>query len=350
VKPIKRILIVQTAFIGDVVLTLPLIQVVREFMPDVEIDVVLVPRAAEICRNHPALSHIIEYDKRGKDSGWAGLRRIASMLRERDYQIALLPHRSLRSALIALLAGIPLRVGFRKGGGRFLLNKSVQYDQEQHEIERNLSLLSAIGIRDLGKVLPRVYPSRADGSVVTKVLSDIPAKKRSHLVAVAPGTIWNTKRWQKEKFVALIQMLADEGFGAVLVGGKEDEALCGEILSLADRKGVVSAAGALTLLQSAELLSRCMITVSNDSAPMHLSVAVGTPVVAIFGATVPAFGFAPYGPYDTVVETRGLRCRPCSIHGGDTCPIKTFDCMVQITPERVQSRLMAVLDKVRTKK
>ena len=348
-RPIKRILVVQTAFIGDVILTLPLVQVLKEFIPQAEIDVVVVPRASEICRNNPSIARVIEYDKRGKDSGWRGFRRIVALVKERDYQIAILPHRSLRSALTALLAGIPLRVGFRKGGGRFLFNKSVPYDQEKHEVERNLSLLSAIGIRDLGKVLPLVYPSRSDQAAATKILAGIPVKRRSNVIAVAPGTIWNTKRWLKERFVELIKMLHDDGFAVVLVGGKEDVDLCSSIIVEADRKYVVNTAGSLTLLESAELMRRCRLTVSNDSAPMHLSVAVGTPVVAIFGATVPSFGFAPYGPHDAVVETRGLHCRPCSVHGGDECPIKTFECMVQITPDRVFSRVMAVLEEVHAK-
>ncbi|HLA69602.1 MAG TPA: lipopolysaccharide heptosyltransferase II [Bacteroidota bacterium] len=349
-KAINRILVIQTAFIGDVILTLPLIQVLKEFVPKAEIDVVVVPRAAELCRNHPAIERIIEYDKRGKDKGWAGFRRMVGILGEKEYQIAVLPHRSLRSALLAFLAGIPLRIGFSKGAGRFLLTKSIDYETEKHEVERNLSLLTAIGIRDLGKVLPRVYPSRPDQEAVSRIMSAVPVPKRARVIAVAPGTIWNTKRWMKERFVELINMIVDNGFAVVLVGGKEDRALCNEILEAAKRKSIINAAGSLTLLESAELLSRCRLTISNDSAPMHLSVAVGTPVVAIFGATVPSFGFSPYGPHDAVVETRGLHCRPCSIHGGTECPIKTFDCMVQITPERVFSRMMDVLEKTGAKR
>lgn len=344
VRPINRILVVQTAFIGDVILTLPLVQVLKEFFPQAEIDVVLVPRAAEIFRNHPAVGTVIEYDKRGKERGWAGFRKMVGIVRERRYQLAVIPHRSLRSSLLAFLGRVPLRLGFRKGGGRFLLTRAMPYDQDRHEIERNLSLLAGIGIRDIGKVLPKVHPSNSDVAAVTKLIEGIPSKKQKRMIAVAPGTIWNTKRWPKERFAELVGLLTDEGFAVVLVGGREDVDLCREIRETAEKNFVVDASGRLSLLESAELIRRCCLTVSNDSAPMHLSVAVGTPVVAIFGATVPAFGFAPYGPHDAVVETRGLRCRPCSIHGGAECPIKTFDCMLQITPERVLSRMLAILE------
>jgi heptosyltransferase-2 len=163
------------------------------------------------------------------------------------------------------------------------------------------------------------------------------------LVAIAPGTIWNTKRWLKERYAELAARLADERYEVMLIGGEEDEALCREIKELSGSSRVYSTAGALSTLQSAELLRRCKLLITNDSAPLHFAVAVGTPVVAIFGATVPEFGFAPYGKHDTVVETLGLPCRPCSIHGGRECPIKTFECMNAITVEKVYRRVEEVL-------
>ncbi|HEY4613438.1 MAG TPA: glycosyltransferase family 9 protein, partial [Bacteroidota bacterium] len=168
--------------------------------------------------------------------------------------------------------------------------------------------------------------------------------RTKRLIAIAPGTIWNTKRWLKERFAALSRLLADEHYEVVLVGGKDDESLCEEIRSMSNSPKVHNAAGELSTLQSAELLRRCRLLVCNDSAPMHFAVAVGTPVVSIFGATVPEFGFAPYGKFDVVIETRGLQCRPCSKHGGDECPIKTFECMKAITEERVFRKAMEALE------
>jgi heptosyltransferase-2 len=129
----------------------------------------------------------------------------------------------------------------------------------------------------------------------------------------------------------------------MLIGGKEDADLCDKIASGAKEKNVFNTAGKLSLLQSAELIRRSRALVSNDSAPMHIAVAVGTPVVAIFGATVPAFGFAPRGISDVVIETNGLKCRPCSIHGGNECPIKTFECMLAIKPEMLLNNVRSFL-------
>ncbi|MGH2566740.1 MAG: lipopolysaccharide heptosyltransferase II [Bacteroidota bacterium] len=344
-RNVERILIVQTAFLGDVVLTLPLVQVVKDFFVFSKIDLVVVPRSADLVHTHPSINEVIVYDKYGTDKGVAGLFKLVRQLRMKRYDLALIPHRSLRSALLVFLAGIPLRIGFTKSAGRFLFSKTVHYQPDLHEAERNLSLLEALGIPYTMHVLPKLYPSPDDSKVVDTLLDDLNVGNRQRLIAIAPGTIWNTKRWLKERFAALAQMLVEEKFEVLLVGGKEDVSLCSEIQNLSQSATVYSSAGMLTTIQSAELIRRCKALISNDSAPMHFAVAVGTPVVSIFGATVPEFGFAPYGKHDVVLETKGLPCRPCSIHGGDECPIKTFECMKAITYERVFGKVMEVIEK-----
>lgn len=343
---IENILIVQTAFIGDAVLTLPLVQMAKENFPLSKVDVVVTPRSRDLFANHPDIHETIAFDKRGTDSGLFGLRRLAKKLRQRHYDLALVPHRSLRSALLVLLARIPLRIGVDRSAGRFLFTKTVKYRRDAHEVERNLSLLAALGMHAQRKEFPHLYPSADDCKKVDKLLFDLEIVHPEKLIAIAPGTVWNTKRWLKEHFASLAVNLDDEGFEIVLVGGPEDEALCDDIHSLSRSAKVYNTAGKLSLLQSAELIRRCKVLVSNDSAPMHLAIGVKTPVVAIFGATVPEFGFGPIGPFDTVVETRGLQCRPCSIHGGEKCPIRTFECMNAITYDRVFTTVMSVLEKV----
>ena len=168
-----------------------------------------------------------------------------------------------------------------------------------------------------------------------------PGYRPDRLVAVAPGSVWATKRWPVEKYADVVRALQAEGWYVVCVGSREDAPLCADLLRRAGAG--INAAGRLTLLQSAELLRRCRALISNDSAPMHLAVAMRTTVVAIFGATVPAFGFAPMGENDVVIETEGLTCRPCAIHGGPRCPIGTFVCMHQITADRVLESVRRIL-------
>lgn len=341
-----NILIVQTAFLGDVVLTLPLLQMTKQHFPSANIDMAVTPQAAGLLANHPGIRETIVFDKRGSDAGIAGLLRLSAKLRATAYQLALAPHRSIRSAALVRFARIPRRIGFATSAGRFMLTDRVHYDTHAHEVQRNLSLLTPMGIHVRENVYPDLYPSDEDKRHVHQLLGAAGIDTNATIIGIAPGTVWNTKRWLKERFIALAGKLQQSGYVVVLIGGKEDQQLCEEIRGAVNSNNCISVAGQLTLLQSSYMIKLCRAVISNDSAPMHLAVASRTPVIAIYGATIPGFGFAPYGKDDVVVETLGLSCRPCSIHGGERCPIETFDCMKQITVEQVFAKVHAVIGSI----
>ena len=335
-----RILVFQTAFLGDVILTLPLVQVLHREFPNAQIDFLTTPKAAAILQNHPAIHSVIEYDKRGGQRGFGGMFSISRTLKARRYDLALVPHRSLRSGVVTALSGIPVRIGFDISAGRFLFTETVHYEKNAHEIERDLCFLKPLTISIPKRELPSLFPSPEDVRAVDRFFAEMHIAPEDKLIAIAPGSVWNTKRWLPERFSELVKRISAAGMKTVLIGGGEDEGLCRQIAAESQSGEVYVAAGRLTLLQSAELLRRCRALVSNDSAPMHLAVAMKTPVVAIFGATVPSFGFAPSGEKDVVVQIEGLSCRPCSIHGGDKCPIGTFECMVKISAETVFAKII----------
>jgi len=340
------ILVVQTAFVGDVVLVLPLLQLLHEKFPGSTITAVTIPAAAGLLANHPAVGRVIVYDKRGADRGLRGIVRMASRIRAAGIDAALIPHRSVRSALLCRLAGIPVRIGFDTSAGRFLLTRSVRYIATDHEIQRNLALAGPLGVPSPGLLFPRLYPSEGDRLAVDAFMRQRfghdAAVGVPRCIAVAPGSVWNTKRWPESKFLSLIRSLLDAGWHVVLVGGGADRDLCSRLAAAAHDPRLADASGRFSLLESAQLIGRCAALVSNDSAPVHLAVAMSIPVVAIFGPTLPSFGFAPPGPGDRVVETAGLWCRPCSIHGGTRCPTGTFDCMNLISTGRVRDEVLAL--------
>jgi heptosyltransferase-2 len=331
----QNILVVQTAFLGDVILTLPLVQSLKASLPEAEIDMLVIPKTADALRNNRSLRSVLVFDKRDADSGIGGLIRLSRSIRRKNYDTAFIPHRSLRSAALARFAGIPRRIGFYTSAGRFFLTDVIEYESAAHEIDRNLNLLNVVGIPPALSQFPELDPSPADREAVDRFLQKSGVAAGDKLIAIAPGTVWNTKRWPPERFASLAEQLVGKGLRVIVVGGEEDSRLLTPFLSPESVPRVVVAAGQLSILQSAELIRRCRALVCNDSAPMHLAVAVRTPVVAIFGATVPEFGFAPIGENDVVLETKGLPCRPCSIHGGDVCPVKTFVCMLDISVGRV---------------
>ncbi len=210
------------------------------------------------------------------------------------------------------------------------------------QIDRNLSLLHPLGIRNMVSDVPALYPSDEDRTIIDKCWKQWELG-RQRVIAFAPGSIWATKRWLPERFAEVAKYFVQKKYRVVLVGGKEDRQLCENICSQAGSDCIVIAAGDLSLLQSAELIRRCSVLLSNDSAPLHLATAVQTPVVAIFGATVPQFGFAPRGKHDMVLGVEGLSCRPCAIHGGNRCPIGTFDCMNKMSVQTVVRAMEKIL-------
>ena len=343
----RNILVLQTAFPGDVILTIPLMQELSSLFPGAKLTFVAIPSAAGVLRNHPAIDDIILYDKRGVARGVRGVWTIVRRLRSLRFDVAIVPHRSLRSAVIPWLARIPVRIAFDSSAGRILFTNTVHYRKECHEVERNLDLLGPLTPSLPGRELPVLYPSAADRAAVDTLLRErngpSPRFSAESMIAVAPGSVWNTKRWPEGRYAELCAKLSEEGHAVVLVGGIDDRGLCAQIADLAPSASVLNAAGRLEILQSAELIGRCKALVCNDSAPMHLGVAMRTPVIALFGATVPEFGFAPLGAHDEVLQTTGLPCRPCSIHGGTTCPIGTFDCMLSISPVQVLQAVRRVL-------
>ncbi len=348
-KPVKqlpddaRILVIQTAFPGDVILTLPLIQSIKKAFPNAQTDVVVTLLASGVLAHHPAIHEVHIYDKHGDDAGVGGFGRLVHVVKSRGYHLAFIPHRSVRSALIARLASIPARIGFDKSAGRIFFTDVVRYDPTVHETVRNLSLLDGFLAADRRDTVPALYPDETDRQRVGELLKLKGISTDRTLIGLAPGSVWPTKRWPEEYFTELINLLGDGGNPCVLVGGKDDAGLCDRIRQGSGSRHVVTMAGECTWLQSAALIQRCTVLISNDSAPMHLATAMRTPVVAIFGPTVPEFGFGPLNKNDVVVGIDDLSCRPCTIHGGRRCPIRTFACMKQIIPDRVASEVRKIL-------
>ena len=320
---------IQTAFLGDVVLTTPLLAALAERHGPV--DVVTTPAAVPLVETHPAVRRAIPYDKRGAERGPAGLRSLARRLAAAGYEVAYLPHRSLRTALLAWLARVPRRVGFADGWP-LLYTEARRRPATGHEIDRLLALVGA----PPGAFTPRLYPTADDERVVEQLLSSagIPAE----FIALAPGSIWGSKRWPY--FVDLATRLAPRE-PVVIVGGPEDAALGDNIAAAVRRSGgqAVDACGQLTLRQSAVLIRRASVLVTNDSAPLHLASAVGTPVLGLFGPTIPEFGFGPIGAGDQTVGVTGLVCRPCSDHGPPACPLGHHRCMKELGVATVAAAL-----------
>lgn len=324
---VNSVLIVQPGFLGDAVLATGLVRALAAASPDISVGFLVRKEFGELFAGHPGINTLHSINKREKGE----LARLAIELKSCEYRAAIVPHRALRSSLIPFKAGIRQRIGFRQSDFRLLLTETVEYDITEREIDRNASLLAPLFVN----------PSPAERQGWLEPSSDVRNKMRAlglgpgPLVIVAPGSVWETKRWPAENFAALASGLQRAGMHVLLVGSKKEKDLC---CSVARNAGIPESqvlAGTLSLMELTGLLAVADHVITNDSAPLHIAESVGTPVIALFGPTVPEFGFAPYLPTSVALERKGLACRPCGIHGHRSCPIETHECMEGIVVEDV---------------
>jgi heptosyltransferase-2 len=311
------------------VLTTPLLEALAARGP---VDVLATPQAAPLLANHPAVRATIVFDKRGADRGVAGFARLARRLRAGGYHTAYHAQGSLRSGALTLAARIPRRIGFSGSAGRRFYTERVTPVEGMHHAARLLSLGIGTDKASSAPLRPRLYPGAPERDAVGRLLTAAGVGQGERLIALAPGSVWATKRWPE--FPALAHALRAEHPESriVVVGGPADTALATAILE-ATGGAAINAAGPLSLLASAELLSRCALLVTNDSSPLHLASAMNVPTLAIFGPTVPAFGFGPLAERSVVAGRTSLACRPCHPHGPERCPLGHWRCMREITVE-----------------
>jgi lipopolysaccharide heptosyltransferase II len=331
-----RSLVVQTSFIGDVVLTTPLI---ARLARGGEVDVITTRPGATLLASHPAISRLFVYDKRASDSGIAGFLRLARQ--SRGSRRAFLCQGSVRSGALAFAAGCAERIGFTTSDGRWTYTRRVEYRDDWHHARRLLSLgdLQLAASADdpaSADIRPRLFPTDADILAVDELLQH----RNRPFVALAPGSAWRSKRWPG--FGPLAALMAQE-YDVAIIGGPDDSAAAGEIKLRVPREQVIDATGKLSLLGSAELIRRSLALATNDSSPQHLASAMGTPTVTIFGPTVPEFGFGPLAPGSRTVGNHSLDCRPCDRHGPETCPLGHWRCMNDITPHEVAAVMHSVI-------
>lgn len=338
-KEITRLLINQPAFIGDAVMTTPLAAAARKEMPHAEIDMLCIPGTKAVWRYNPNIDDVLLFDKKN-----GGLKKVISFfrllrqLRRKKYDCVLSVQQSITSSLLFYLAGIKYRVGLSR---QKMMTHSLKIPKGLHVRNRNLALMkvfSAENYRDETEM----FWSEDDERVAKNRFEE--AKGDGYfLIAIAPGSVWATKRWPELYWAELIAGLYREGISAVLLGSKDDRDLCSRIVRKSGGHGL-NLCGELSINRSAALIAKCDLAITNDSAPMHFANAVDTPVFAFFGPTVKRFGCYPYREKDRMLEYE-IDCRPCGTHGHMRCPNTHFKCMLEQKPEMIKEKILGVLFK-----
>ncbi len=328
----KKILIIQTAFLGDVILALPMAQTIKAHLPEAEIDFLCIPSTSSVLENHPALHNVIEYDKKGGDKLDKFI-EVLNEIREVEYDIVICPHRFFRSALLTYYSESKVRIGFEENSLAFLLTNKVKYIKDKHEIYRNLELVKQVpGINyseEKVSLKPELYPSAEH---IEKVRLHA---GRSNQVCFAPCSKWLTKQLPLNKAFDIVHNLIFKGYNIALLGGEADTDYCNELERKVNDDALINLCGKTSPLESYEVMKRSKGLITVDSAAQHLGTASGVPIVLIYGSTDISFGFYPLTSKYKIAEVDSLECRPCTDHGRDKCPLSHFKCMNDLDAKHI---------------
>jgi heptosyltransferase-2 len=315
---IRQILVIQTAFIGDAILATAVLEKLHAHYPEAAIDFLVRKGNESLFVGHPFLRNVLVRDK--KSGKGKSLWKVLKAVRQRRYDVVVNLHRFASSGIIAAFSGARHVCGFDKNPFAWRYDLKVPHvigtqSGSPHEVDRNQSAIAHL--TDSKAAKPKLYPSRDDFDAVR---NDAP------YICIAPTSVWYTKQWPAEKWVALIQA-TEPTISIALLGAATDREVCESIAQASGHPQVRVFAGKLSLLQSAALMRGAIMNYVNDSAPMHLCSAMDAPVTAIYCSTVPEFGFGPLSTVSRVVETAALLdCRPCGLHGFRDCPKGHFRC------------------------
>ena len=326
----EKILVIQTASTGDVILLTSLLEKLHHKFENAQIDVLVRKPNQTLFESHPFVSNIWVWDK--ADKKYLRLFVLCESIRKERYDVVFCVQRFFSAGLITLFSGAKKKIGFRKNPLSCFFTHRVEHKIEKgiHEIDRNISLLEGYWCNNAPK--PKLYPSKDDYSKMSFY-------KQGTYYCIAPSSLWKTKTMTFDKWIDLLEHVSEDAM-VYLLGSKQDKELCNDLIRQSNRRNILSLAGKLTLLQSAALMKDAKMNFTNDSAPLHLCSAVDAPVTAVFCSTTPDFGFGPLSTNSLVVEAEPCPdCKPCGLHGAKECKKATFACNRDIDMQKLYDRL-----------
>ncbi|HET6252560.1 MAG TPA: glycosyltransferase family 9 protein [Puia sp.] len=325
----QKFLVIQTAFIGDVVLATALIEKLHTHYPEARIDFLLRKGNETLLTGHPFLHEVLIWDKR--QHKLRNLYNLLRRIRHSNYDTVINVQRFAATGFLTAFSRATQTIGFDKNPLSFLFTKKIPHIVgNHHEIERNQTLIAAL--TDDKPAKPRLYPSKADEEKVAPHIT-------RPFITISPASVWFTKQYPKEKWSSFLQQVPPQ-YTIYLLGAPNDRPLCEEIKTAHPK--AINLSGSLTFLQSAALMKKAEINYVNDSAPMHFASAVNAPVTAVYCSTIPAFGFGPLSDNSYIVEIQqSLDCRPCGLHGYKACPRGHFNCAYKIDDAQLLESLIS---------
>jgi len=313
----RHILIIQTAFIGDAILSTSLIESISKFDSKIKIDILVRKGNESLVNGNPKINRVLIWDK--SSNKYKNLFSIIKEVRKTGYDKVINLQRFAATGIITALSKAKNKIGFKENPFSMFFTKAIPHDVKSgiHEVERNQHLIADFCGSNASK--PRLYPTEADFNKVQNY-------KTEKYICIAPTSVWFTKQYPEHKWVSLIESVPAE-ISVFLLGAPSDFDSCESIVQNVKSRVITNLAGKLTLMESAALIKNATMNYVNDSAPMHIASSMNAPTTAIYCSTIPKFGFGPLSDDSTIIETeKNLDCRPCGLHGKKACPEDHFDC------------------------
>jgi lipopolysaccharide heptosyltransferase II len=329
----KRILIIQTAFLGDVILSTALAETLHHAYPDADIHMLVKKENAIVFADHPFLKNIITLDK--KKNKYNEIRRLLKVIRALKFDAVINIQRFFSSGFLTAFSGAPIRSGFRKNPfSMFFSHKTDHNIGDLHEINRNLGLISFSGIHK--SLMPKLY-------ITDSIKEKVSIYQDTPYICVAPASVWFTKQYPSHLWVEFLNTLPKDLI-VYMLGSPQDVLLCNEIQSKTNHENTINLCGKTSISETAALMKDALMNYVNDSGPLHITSAVNAPVTAIFCSTLPSFGFGPLGTDAIIAETNEeMDCRPCGLHGLKACPQGHFKCATSINISLLTNRTLEKL-------
>lgn len=330
----NKILFIQTAFLGDAILSVPIVDSLKNKYKKINITVLTTPQNKEVFTLNSSIDDIILYDKHGTENDVFSMIKKIKLLKSLNFDCVITNHPSARTALMSYFSGARLRIAPSYVSLKYLYTDTINVENYPHQIDKNLALLKLLDFEE--KELIRkinLFFSKEDEKLINGVLEAFSINDNKKIIVINPLSAWFTKRWPKEYFKELALMLEQNGYLVLLIGTQKDINIGNYIKS--DKKNIVNLMGKTNLKELFAVISKSNLLISNDSAPVHIASAYNVPTIEIYGPTLPEFGFYPLSEKNAIFEIKGLKCRPCGPHGGNSCKKSHFDCMMRIKPQEV---------------
>ncbi|MEE9542986.1 MAG: lipopolysaccharide heptosyltransferase II [Thermodesulfobacteriota bacterium] len=338
----ERILVRAANWIGDAVMSLPALDALKLHFPRAEITVLAKPRTAPIFENNPAVSDIIIYDSIGAHKGLNGRMKLAGVLRERDFALAVLFQNAFEAALIAFLAGIPRRAGYARDLRSVFLTDPVEVTagiKKQHQVYYYLNIIKELGGGEVENPLPKITLTSGEEEWANAFLSAQGIEKGTPVIGVSPGASYGpAKRWAPENFSFVLNAVSKSSGAEVLIFGSEEDTEIARVLSSGLTVKHHNLAGKTTLREFMAIAARLDLFLTNDSGPMHIGAALGAPTLAIFGSTSDELT-GPLGHRVKVVR-EPIDCAPCFER---ECKYGHYECLTKIEAAQVLAEAVALM-------